>query len=62
MLSRLDIVNLVEEAFSSSSMREAFVEKISEAIDYESLADDFFSTFQEEIESAICEAAEEALE
>lgn len=60
-MTKTQIARLVELAFNSTAMEDAFVEAIQDYIDYNEIAQNLLSNHSNAIEEILVELAEEAM-
>lgn len=60
-MTRTQLARLVELAFDSTAMEDAFVEAIQELIDYDKIAADLLDRHEDIIEDILEDLAEEAI-
>lgn len=58
-MARMDLLELVQEAFDKDALQEALLNRICDRIDYDELADDIISDNDCAIDQMIKELAEE---
>jgi hypothetical protein len=61
MLSHSSLLDLICERFNSEDMREAFLEKIDERIDYAEMAEAIADEHEDQIAEIVSDLAEDAL-